>query len=55
MYSLNELAIAHANSARKLLEPNAEYFPSSKIYGDATVSNPKISKYIKQAVDRTGE
>ncbi len=30
MYSLNELAIAHANSARKLLEPNAEFLNGEK-------------------------
>ena len=32
------------------IQLNAEYFPSPKIYGDAAVSNSKVSKYIKKAV-----
>ena len=33
------------------IQLNAEYFPSPKIYGDAAVSNSKVSKYIKKAVE----
>ncbi|WP_230390844.1 DJ-1/PfpI family protein [Reinekea sp. G2M2-21] len=32
------------------IQLNAEYFPSPKIYGDAAVSNPQVSQYIKQIV-----
>lgn len=33
------------------IQLNAEYFPSPKIYGDAAVSNPQVSQYIKQIVE----
>lgn len=33
-----------------MIQLNADYFPSPKIYGDEVASNPDASNYIKRAL-----